>query len=73
MGTKADVIMLSSGRGQPFSKRQSLENLAGCINPGGLIFELNPDYPLEEYQPEMHEFFEPIATKYEFYSLWVRR
>lgn len=57
---RADVVMISSMKGNSFFKTEDLSNLALSIKAGGILFEYNSDFPLSDSETPITDFFIPL-------------
>lgn len=69
---QADVVMLASARMQPLFGDENIKLLAGSIKSGGILFELNPDFPMNDNQPIIHDYFKLLPTGYRGHYIWIR-
>ena len=60
-GIKADVMMMASLPDYGSFAGEDFARLADCLNPGGVLIEVAPDFPLEK--TELLKYFEPLLLK----------
>lgn len=58
---RVDVIMMASLPDYGSFSGKDFARLAGCVNPGGVLIEVAPDFPLDE--TELSRYFEPLLLK----------